>query len=49
MPVTVWNRGRTQVTITVGDQEDIVTFAKGESGRTALRITRNGKDIVRVD
>jgi hypothetical protein len=49
MPVTVWNRDRTQVTITIGDQEDIVTFAKAESGRTTLRTTRNGKDIVRMD
>ena len=49
MPVTVWNGDRTQVTITVGDQENIVDFAMTESGRTALRITRNGEDIVRMD
>jgi hypothetical protein len=35
--------------ITIGDQGDVVDFAMTESGRTALRITRNGKDIVWMD
>jgi hypothetical protein len=49
MPVTVWNRGRTQVTIAIGDQKDAVTFLTTEADRTAIGITRNGKDIVRMD
>jgi hypothetical protein len=49
IPVTMWNRDWTQVTIVIGDQKDVVDFAMTESGRTALRITRNGKDIVRMD
>jgi hypothetical protein len=49
MPVTVWNRDRTQVTITIGDQMDVVGFAMTESGRTKVRISRNGEKIVRMD
>ena len=49
MPATVWNQDRTQVTITMGDQEDFVTFTVSESGRTKVRITRNGEDIARMD
>jgi hypothetical protein len=49
IPGTEWNKDRTQVTITVGDQEDVVDFTMTESGRTTLRITRNGKGIVRMD
>jgi hypothetical protein len=49
MPVTVWNPDRTQVTIAIGDQKDVVDFAVTESGRTEVRISRNGEDIVRMD
>jgi hypothetical protein len=49
IPGTKWNKDRTQVTITVGDQKDVVDFTMTESGRTAIRITRNGKDIFRMD
>ncbi len=49
MPVTVWNQDRTQVTITIGDQEDVVTFTVSESGRTKVRISRSGEDIARMD
>lgn len=49
MPVTVWNQNWTQVTITIGDQKDVVTFVTTEAGRTKVRITRNGEDIARMD
>lgn len=49
MSVTVCNRDGTQVTITIGDQRDVVYFATTESGRTKVRISRNGEDIVRMD
>ena len=49
MPVTVWNQDRSQVTITIGDQKDVVDFAMTESGRTKARISRNGEEIVRID
>jgi hypothetical protein len=32
MPATVWNGDQTQVTITIGDQEDVVGFTVTESG-----------------
>jgi hypothetical protein len=49
MPVTAWSQDRTKLTITIGDQKDIVEFATTESGRTAIGITRNSKNIVRMD
>ncbi len=49
MPVAVWNGDRAQVTITIGDQKDVVDFAMTECDRAKVRISRNGKDIVRMD
>jgi hypothetical protein len=49
MPVTVWNRERTQVKITIGDQKDVAAFVMTESSRTTVGITGNVKDIVRLD
>ena len=49
MPVTVWNRERTQVKITIGDQKDVAAFVTTESGRTKVRMSRNREEIVRMD
>jgi hypothetical protein len=33
----------------IGDQKDVAAFVTTESSRTTVGITKNGKDIVRMD
>jgi hypothetical protein len=48
LPTTAWNASHTAATITWPDQTDTVTFGSGSDGRTAVRITRGGEELVDI-
>ncbi len=43
--LTRFNGDRSQLTVSIGDQEDIFRFAKDEDGRTRVSLERNGNRI----
>jgi len=45
MPVTKWNEGRTKLNVEWNDQKDEFTFTKTESGRTKVKLIRDGQVI----
>jgi hypothetical protein len=49
LPTTTWSTDRTTVTIAWSDQRDDVTFTPGKDGRTRIRITREGTDLLREE
>ncbi len=44
LPVTTWNADRTRLTVTLGTQVDYIAFARGDDGRTRLKLNRDGRD-----
>ncbi len=44
-PKTTWNADRTLLTVAWSDQSDVVSFTKGDDGRTRVKITRGGKAV----
>jgi hypothetical protein len=43
LPQTIWNNDRTELTVKWSDQTDLITFKKGEDGRTRISIKRNNE------
>ncbi|MEM1108936.1 MAG: hypothetical protein AAGH99_09640 [Planctomycetota bacterium] len=48
LPVTLWNKDRTKLTVKWNDQIDEFTFSKSESGRTLFTLTRDGKEVIKI-
>jgi hypothetical protein len=46
LPVTTWNKQRTQLDVVFGSQRDSYYFGSTEGGRTALTMMRNGKAVL---
>lgn len=45
LPETSWNKDKTELTVKIGDQTDVFTFKKLDSGRREVSMTRNGKKV----
>jgi hypothetical protein len=49
LPITEWNKDKTQLTVTVKEQKDVYQFALGDGGRTALQMNRNNESVAAND
>jgi hypothetical protein len=49
LPITSWDAGRTQVTVSWPDQQDELAFTLLPSGRTRLEIDRAGQHLITLD
>jgi len=49
LPITNWNKTRTQLTVQIKDQKDTYDFAQTEGGRTVLSMNRNGEKALTSD
>jgi Concanavalin A-like lectin/glucanases superfamily/Chitobiase/beta-hexosaminidase C-terminal domain len=45
LPITEWNKDKTQLTLTVKEQKDVYQFALGDGGRTALQMNRKSEHV----
>ncbi|MDX6766466.1 MAG: chitobiase/beta-hexosaminidase C-terminal domain-containing protein [Candidatus Methylacidiphilales bacterium] len=43
LPVTEWNRDRSELSVVIGDQKDTYRFAQADGGRTVFAMQREGK------
>lgn len=41
LPITIWNKDRTTLAVTINDQRDVYNFATTDGGRTVLSMKRN--------
>jgi hypothetical protein len=48
LPVTTWNKKRTEVTVVCGGQVDVFEFSVGDDGRTRFVLQRDGREAVSV-
>jgi hypothetical protein len=48
LPVTLWNKERTELTVMWDDQVDEFTFSKSDSGRTLFTLSRDGRDTMEL-
>ncbi len=49
LPATTWNAGRTAVSVSFPDQQDIIAFTPATSGKTDIVITRQGATLAKMD
>jgi hypothetical protein len=49
LPITSWSDDKTVLTVEWHDQRDIIEFRKRDDGRTSLKITREGEEILNIE
>ena len=49
LPKSQWNKKMSELTVDFGDQKDNLSFSASPSGKTNLRISRDGKEIISVN
>lgn len=49
VPGTRWNEDRTELTVRLGDDTDVIRFGTTDGGRTVFSVERNGKPVVNSD
>ncbi len=47
LPVTEWNKDKTQLIVSVKEQKDVYQFGMGDGGRTALQMNRNNESVAK--
>ncbi|WOO39779.1 LamG-like jellyroll fold domain-containing protein [Rubellicoccus peritrichatus] len=48
LPLTTWSDDRSQLSVTIGGQEDVYSFDKTDAGRTVFSMVRNGKIVAQT-
>jgi hypothetical protein len=48
LPVTTWNKDRTEVTVALGKSKDVINFSPGSLGKTNLSVSHDGAAPVSV-
>ncbi len=46
MPVTAWDKGRTELTVAIGEVKDVYELDQTDGGRTVFIMSRNGKQTL---
>jgi hypothetical protein len=46
LPITTWNKDRTELTVKIKNQTDVYNFGKADGGRTVLSMVREGKEVL---
>ena len=46
LPITTWNKDRTELVVTIKDQKDVYNFATADGGRTVLNMKRNSSNTL---
>ena len=46
LPVTQWNRDRTELTVQIKEQKDVYRFAQADGGRTVFSLSRNDRPVI---
>ncbi|MHC4250202.1 MAG: hypothetical protein ACYS9X_13820, partial [Planctomycetota bacterium] len=48
LPVTTWERQRSELTVVCGGQTDLYEFTKGDDDRTRFVLRRDGREVVSI-